>query len=52
VKFGNFGPRGGLVGNIDSKRTRNNEDGSQRPSSGPGSRGGRGAYTKKFESNI
>ena len=51
VKFGNFAARGGMVGNKDPKRPRINEDGSQRPSSGPGSRGGRGGY-KKFKFNI
>jgi hypothetical protein len=50
VKFGNFASRGGMVGNKDPKRPRINEDGSQRPSSGPGSRGGKGGYNKKFKS--
>ena len=41
-----------MVGNKDPKRPRINKDGSQRPSTGPGSRGGRGGYNKKFKSNI
>ena len=44
LKLGKFGSRGGMVGNKDPKRNRNNEDGSQ-PSSGPESRCGWGAYT-------
>jgi hypothetical protein len=40
-----------MVGNKDPKRPRINEDGSQRPSSGPGSRGGKGGYNKKIKAS-
>jgi hypothetical protein len=51
VKFGNIALRAGMVGNKDPKRPRINEDGSQRPSSGPGSRGGKGEYNKKIKAS-